>query len=225
MDSANGEIGSVEPEVDDLDDRRWGFTLELLAVVLMSLTAIATAWTGFQSSKWSGIMSIRFSEAAANRTESVRWSNIAAQEVNLDASVFIAWVEAVAVGDAQLADFVQERFPRRLHEATEAWLATDPLDDPDAPTSPFVMDEYVNDATVEALRLEALAEERSLEAREANQRSDNYVLTTIVFASVLFFAALSSKLYHRRPRVLLLSVAGVAFVAAVGVVLSFPIQW
>jgi hypothetical protein len=50
------------------------------------------------------------------------------------------------------------------------------------------------------------------------------VLTTIVFASVLFFAALSTKLRHRRPRVILLSVAGGAFIAALAVVLSFPVQ-
>jgi hypothetical protein len=212
----------VEP---DSDESRWGFTLELFAVLLMSLTAIATAWTGFQSSKWSGIMSIRFSEAAASRTESVRWSNTAAQEVNLDVSVFVAWVEATAVGNDDLAEFVRDRFPARLQVATDAWLDTDPLGDPSAPTSPFVMDEYAHEAAEEAVRLERLAETKSTEAREANQRSDNYILTTIVFASVIFFAALSSKLRDREARIALLSVAGVAFVGAVAVVLSFPIQW
>lgn len=209
----------------DPDESRWGFTLELFAVVLMSLTAIATAWTGFQSAKWSGVMSIRFSEAAAGRTESVRWSNTAAQEVNLDVSVFVAWVEATAVGDDELAGFIRDRFPTRLQVATDAWLDTDPLGDPDAPSSPFVMDAYVHEARDEALRLEALAETKSADAREANQRSDNYVLTTIVFASVIFFAALSSKLRDREARIALLSVAGVAFIGALAVVLSFPKQW
>lgn len=212
-------------EIDEGTESRWGFTLELFAVVLMSLTAIATAWTGFQSSKWSGIMSIRFNEASANRTESVRWSNAAAQELNLDVAVFVAWVQAEGVGDDELADFVRARFPDRLAVATDAWLATEPLSDPDAPSSPFAMDEYVNRASLEADRLEALADDKSVDARAANQRSDNYVLTTIVFASVLFFAALSSKLRDREARIALLSVAGVTFVIAVGVVLSFPIQW
>lgn len=70
--------------------------VELLAVIVRSLTAILTAWTGFQSSKWSGVMSINFNMAGASRTESVRQANIAGQQVNLDVGVFLAWVEAVA---------------------------------------------------------------------------------------------------------------------------------
>lgn len=209
----------------DPDFDRWGFTLELVAVILMSMTAIFTAWTGFQSAKWSGIMSIQFSEAAANRTESVRSSNIAVQEVNLDVEVFVAWVQAVATENELLAEFVVDRFPARLDVAVEAWLLTDPLDDPDAPKSPFEMEDYRNEAADESVRREALAEAASAEARVANQRSDNYVLVTIVFASVLFFAALSTKLKHLRPRLILLGVGGIGFVTAIGVVFSFPIQW
>ena len=209
-----------DPEID-----RWGFTLELFAVILMSMTAILTAWTGFQSAKWSGMMSIEFSEAAANRTESVRWSNIASQEVNLDVEVFVAWVQAVATDDDPLAEFIADRFPGRLRDATDAWLLTDPLNNADAPRTPFDMDEYEHAAADEALRRESLAEAAAAEARIANQRSDNYVLVTIVFASVLFFAALSTKLKHLRPRLVLLGVAGVSFIAATGVVFSFPIQW
>ena len=37
---------------------------EMIAVVLLTVTAIVTAWSGFQASKWSGAMSISFSQAS-----------------------------------------------------------------------------------------------------------------------------------------------------------------
>jgi hypothetical protein len=45
---------------------------ELVAVVVLSVTAIATAWTGFQASKWGGAMSINFSRASSARIEAAR---------------------------------------------------------------------------------------------------------------------------------------------------------
>lgn len=203
---------------------RFDRKLELLAVLVMSLTAICTAWTGFQSSKWSGVMSISFSEAGANRTESVRQSNLASAQQNLDVGIFLAWVEAVAEDDTVRADFLFERFPDRLRDATTPWIALEPLTNADAPSSPFVMDTYVVEATAEADRLERAAQASSQAARDANQRSDNYVVTTILFASVLFFAALSGKLDHFRNRVLLLGLSIVGLVVGLIVVGMFPVE-
>lgn len=42
---------------------------ELVAVVLLSITTVLTAWSGFQSSKWSGAMSIAFSQASSARIQ------------------------------------------------------------------------------------------------------------------------------------------------------------
>ena len=55
-----------------------------------------------------------------------------------------------------------------------------------------------------------------------NQRGDDYVLVTILFASVLFFAGISSKMDTKRARLFLLGTGVVVFVCASVVVLSFP---
>ena len=44
---------------------RWARTREVVAVVVLSITAILTAWCGFEASKWSGMMSIEFSQASS----------------------------------------------------------------------------------------------------------------------------------------------------------------
>ena len=62
--------------------------LELAATILMAIAAVLTAWTAFQSSKWSGVQAIEFSEAGAARTESTVFSTRAGQQALVDISGF-----------------------------------------------------------------------------------------------------------------------------------------
>jgi hypothetical protein len=198
--------------------------VELAGVLLIALTAVLTAWTAFESSKWGGVMSIEFSTANATRTESIRESNLANRQTVVDVSVFTSYVDAVASDDTELADFYAQRFPDRLAIAVEAWEATEPLEDPDAPATPFDMPEYVLEAADEADRLETEAAAASQRARDANQRSDNYTITTVFLATVILLAALSSKVDNPRLQMALLVVALVIF-ATIGVVVAqFPVE-
>jgi len=203
-----------------LIDRR----LELIAVIIMSLTAICTAWTGFQASKWSGVMSIRFSEANATRTESVRMSDLAGAQRSIDIDLGLNWVRATAQNDDALAEFLSDRFPDHLRVAVDAWVAMAPLDNPDAPSTPFEMSEYVLVEYLEAAELRERADEFALAARSANQQADDYVMLTILFALVIFFAALSTKLEHPRNRRVLLVLSVVFLAVGVGGLSTFRVE-
>ena len=190
----------------------------------MSLTAICTAWTGFQASKWSGVMSIRFSEANATRTESVRMSDLAGAQRSIDIDLGLNWVRATAQNDDALAEFLSDRFPDHLRVAVDAWVAMAPLDNPDAPSTPFEMSEYVLVEYLEAAELRERADEFALAARSANQQADDYVMLTILFALVIFFAALSTKLEHPRNRRVLLVLSVVFLAVGVGGLSTFRVE-
>lgn len=190
----------------------------------MSLTAICTAWTGFQASKWSGVMSIRFSEANATRTESVRMSDLAGAQRSIDIDLGLNWVRATAQNDDALAEFLSDRFPDHLRVAVDAWVAMAPLDNPDAPSTPFEMSEYVLVEYLEAAELRERADEFALAARSANQQADDYVMLTILFALVIFFAALSTKLEHPRNRRVLLVLSVVFLTVGVGGLSTFRVE-
>lgn len=193
-------------------------------MALLSMSAILTAWTGFQSSKWSGVQATSFSEAGALRTESVRASNTAGQQVAIDVGLFTAWADAYATGETGLAEFYRDRFTPVLDEATTAWEALEPLQSADAPPSPFSMDAYVLPKAVEANELELAADAAAAAARAANQQSDNYVIMSVLLASVLFFAALSSKLTSPRNRRVMFGLAAIGFCACALTVLTMPIE-
>ena len=198
--------------------------LELVTVFVMSLMVVLTAWTGFQSTHWSSVQSERYSHATAARTESVRASNTAGQQIALDVAVFIAWTEAYAEGDARRAEFVYERFPDRLRPAADAWVALDPLDNPDAPATPFEMDEYVVPAVQEADERLLEADEHLDDASAAANRTSSYVATTVVFAAVLFFAGMSTKLTSRRNRMVVMVLAAIGTVAGIARLVTLPIE-
>jgi hypothetical protein len=198
--------------------------IEIIAATILSITTILTAWTAFESSKWSGVQAIEFSQAGATRTESVKFSNQAASERNLDVGLFTQWARAVAEDNTQLSDFLRERFRDELKPAVDAWIATEPLTNENAPPSPFAMPEYRLEADDRAAQLEKEADAHAAAAREANQRSDNYVLTTVLFAVVLFFVGIGTKFESLRVQGGLLVLATIGLVSGVAVVLTFPIE-
>jgi len=243
-------IDAVDAEQDDrLDDleaaeavrarsRNLDRRFELFEAIMLSIAALLAAWAGFQSAKWSGEQANSYSQAGASRVESSRSSTLAGQQTTVDVISFTQWLQAanaegllnkppdpdgIYVPDPNaLSGFLFERFRPEFTVAVNAWLATRPRLNGDAPPTPFAMPEYQVAAAGEARRLEQVAEAQSADARRANQISDNYVLMTIMFATVLFFAGISSKMDTFRARAFLLGAAAVLLITAIGVVISFP---
>jgi hypothetical protein len=215
-----------EPIIDEATRRsirRWLNTnFELVSIVVMSLTAILTAWSGFQGARWTAIQTERYADATDAQAESVRASNSAEEATSIDLTVFIAWLDEQTDGDEAAAGFIYERFPERLRVATDAWLATDPFENPDAPPSPFAMEAYVVPAAIQAEELAVSAQEHTDSAREATERASEYVLMTVLFATVLFFASISAKLSGTGNRWALLNLAIIGLIAGSAVLLAFP---
>lgn len=220
----------------------WGSNdrIELIATIVLAVATILTAWSGFESGKWGGEQSVNFSEAGAARTESTRADTLGGQLVQIDVAMYIDWVAAIsedlnseAITEASLSPFVPVkgtisgflylRFREEFVPAVDAWLATDPINIADAPKTPFTMSEYVVAERVRALELSALADEKASAARTANQNGDNYVLTMVLFASVLFFAGVSSKMNRPRNRVIILGFGVFTLVVGLVILVSLPI--
>ncbi len=196
---------------------------ELLATILLAIAAVATAWSSYQSARWSGVQAIDFSKANAARVESTRASTEAGQETQIDVLTFTQWVNAYAGKDTRLADFYFERFRKEFKPAVNAWIATDPLHSPKAPPVPFAMPQYKLASQAESERLLGEAEAETAEARQSNQRSDNYVLAVVLFAAALFFAGISTKLSRPRQRVAILALGYLLFAGTTIWVLTFPV--
>jgi hypothetical protein len=198
---------------------------ELAATVLLAVAAVATAWSSYQASRWSGEQAIAFSASNAARVNASRADARAERQMQTDVATFIAWAQAYASGDRQAEEFFYQRFREEFRPAVDAWAATRPLRNPEAPLTPFELPEYRSAERERAAELDAEASRQTEIAKEDNQRSDNYVLAVVLFASSLFFAGISTKLSRLPNRVALVAIGWVVFLATLGWILTFPVSF
>ncbi len=198
--------------------------LEIAATVLLALAAVGTAWSSYQASRWNGEQAKAFSRANAARIESTRASGLADAQTQIDVATFTQWVNAYALERRELADFYFRRFREEFRPAVNAWIATRPLRNADAPLTPFAMSQYRLAARAEAERLETEAEALAAGARTNVQRATNYVLGVVLFAVALFFAGMSTKLRARRLQIVLLTLGATVFLGTVVWLATLPLS-
>jgi hypothetical protein len=185
--------------------------VELAATVLLAIATVATAWSGYQSTRWNGEQSKAAARASALRIDSTKAAALANSQTEVDVATFTQWVNAYAQGQKQLADFYFKRFREEFRPAVNAWIATRPLKNANAPLTPFAIPQYKLAASAESEQLDAQAEVQSATARRNIQRATNYVLGVVLFASALFFAGMSTKLSSPRLRIAMLSIGCAVF--------------
>lgn len=195
---------------------------ELVAVILLSVTTILTAWAGFQASKWGGAMSISFSEASSARITASRAEGVANRRTTIQVGLYTQWLQAAATDEQQLMDFLVSRFPEPLKTSFDVWIKSDPLTNPDAASSPFVLPEYRIPELDDAAAADAIADTKFQQALDYNQRGDNYTLLAVALAAVLFFAAISGRMKSRRSQWALLGMGLALFAFAMMLLLFFP---
>ena len=212
--------GAVRPPVAaSTGHKRW----EIVIVLLLGLTAVATAWSGYQASLWDGIQSSNYTKASGARTNAAQQRSAGNQFRIVDLGEFENYIDAAIAGDVETAEFYSKRFRDEFSVAFEAWIALDPLENPDAPPTPLGMPEYELASDQAADMLETRADELFTAGEEANNYSDVFTLTTLLFAVTLFFGAIAERFEYVRARVVLLAIAGAGLVAGVIIAFGQPI--
>lgn len=218
----HGHVHVHTPHLEEGPGRDW---LEIFAAVLLALATVASAWGVYQSARWGGYEAEKFAAATAHRVESTKAASVAEQEMAVDREIWVEWIKAYSTGQLELAGYIESKlFSKELKKAFEAWKGTDPPNNPDAPDSPFEMSAYRNPSMEKSEKLEALAQEETLEARHAIEISDRYVLFTVLFASVLFFAGISTKFDVRNVRMAVLGMGSLLFVVTTVAVALQPMH-
>jgi hypothetical protein len=203
------------------DGRSWQ---ELVATVLLVAAALATSWSSYQATRWNGEQAAAAGRTNAIRIEASRAQGLSEAQSQVDVATFIAWADADRRGEQKLARFYVDRFRDEFQAAFNAWLATRPLTNKAAPPTPFAMAEYQVASRNEAEHLDAQAEASAAEVRLDIQSASNYVLTVVLYAVVLFFAGMSTRISTPRLRWVLAIAGCLVFVGAVAWIATFPVS-
>lgn len=197
---------------------------EPLALLLLSLATVGTAWCSFQAATWAGI-SQRLSNLSASASRYAVTHELNAYQLQLvDVLLFSQYINARAGSNEPLARFYAERFRGEAKTAFAAWQATRPFENPDAPPHPFVTNLYQPRQLAEARVEEAESQHLFEQAGAAGRTSRGYVLVTVLLASALFCGGTAPKFGTLWGRRMVLAFGLGAFLFALFRLWSLPVQ-
>jgi hypothetical protein len=196
--------------------------VSLVEAGLLAVVALLAAWSGFSAAKWSTESRLSIAEASTIRN-SANTAQLEGLDARLgDALVFNSWLDAHALGNTEAEAIALRRFRPELRTAFDAWWATNPDTNPDAPAGPQAMPEYEAPGTKEAEKLTHEAEARFASGSDQGKDADDYVRTTVYLASVLFLVGISTQFPVRSARYGLLAIGFVILGFSVVQLVTLP---
>ena len=196
--------------------------LEIAEAVMLALIAVATAWSGYHAAKWDGHQALLYGQASRLRVEAGVAAIEGAQQRLLDVVQSNEWIRARDAKNPQLADAYRDRLSPEYRAAFDAWLKTEPLTNPDAPSGPTAMPQYRNALLEKAAELNSEANAAFTEGTKARAIAENYVRSTVLLATVLFLVAVAQRFKIRNVRQGLLLVASTLMIYALVDVGLYP---
>ena len=198
---------------------RW---LSIVEALLLSFVAVLAAYSGYAAAKWGTESSLALAGASAERTKANRSDTEAIVIRSLDSESFNAWFTAFTAGSANDERLAENRMRPGYRRAFDAWRATDPEHNPDAPAGPAYMPQYVIPQDAATKAHDAKADVAFAEGSEAGQTADRYIRATVFLATVLFLVGISGHFRIKQARMGLIGAAGLLLAFAVVQLLDLP---
>jgi hypothetical protein len=216
------EIGEHARHAGDAPTTLHTRVIVITEAVLLSLVALTAAYTGFASARWGTDASLKLAKASATRSAANRASLSNLTLRTLDASGFNAWFTAEIAGSKNEERIAIKRFRPAYRVAFNAWIATHPDTNPNAPPGPQYMPEYKQPLLTLSRQLDKEADDYYAEATKAAGTSDDYVRTTIFLASVLFLVGISSHFPLLGARYGMIAVGALLLIFSFAQLLGLP---
>jgi hypothetical protein len=197
---------------------------EPMGLLLLSLATVGTAWCSFQAASWQGVSQrlMNLSAASGRRAASDELKGF--QLAVLDVMLFSEYINARAASNEFTARFYADRFRGDAKAAFNAWIATNPFENSNAPPHPFVPSLYKPKLLDSAQELQSESQRLWEQAGNAGRNGRTYVLMTVLLASALYCGGTASKFNAVWVRKTVLAVGLSAFTVAVIRLMALPIQ-
>jgi hypothetical protein len=209
---------SASHEEHERRDRR----VSIAEAVLLAIVALTAAWSGYAAAKWSTESRLSLAEASTARTKASRADLEAMERRNFDSSTFESWFAAYIAGNERAMAIAERRFRPGFRVAFDAWRATKPETNPNAPPGPTYMPQYRQPERARAQALDTQAGEDFARGADQGKTADDYIRVTVFLATVLFLVGLSTHFAYRGVRYGLVGVGVVLLVISFVQIVALP---
>jgi hypothetical protein len=196
--------------------------LQICEAALLAVVTLTAAWAGYSAAKWSTESRVDIAKASSLGNVATRDDLSAISLRNFDASTFNAWFIAFTLNSPQKEAIAVHRFRPQFLVAFNAWMATDPLHNPDAPPGPTYMPQYHLPQQTQADALDNESASKFQQGNQAGLTSDNYVRITVLLAVVLFLVGIGSSFKLKGVRYALVGFGSVLLIFSVVLIVQQP---
>jgi hypothetical protein len=195
---------------------------EMLAVLLLGIATIGTAWCGYQASRWNQEQGDISREGSDLRIEANRQFGLATQAIVYDANLVAQYAKAVVDGDTDLQQFFRTTlFRPAFLPVLERW--EEAIKAGETPPNLLQDSDYVGGELADYEATQLQAEAKDVEAKDAGKNGDDYVLITVLLASALFFAGVTTSFKMQAARLILIGLAAVLIAYCVSRITTLPV--
>lgn len=181
--------------------------MDMMAVLLLGIATVATAWCGIQSSRWNGEEADAARVENLGRIESSRLFALASQEVAYDATMTAKYAESVVDENVRLQTFLRAYLIRPgFLPFLDDWQARVKAGD-ETVGNLFTDADYLDSQFAESEAATEASDIAAARSAEAASTADDYLLTTLLTATALFFAGVTTSFGTRSARLALLAAA------------------
>jgi hypothetical protein len=203
------------------DKRDYWF--EMIAVVLLGIATIGSAWCGYQASSWNGEESRQARNATDFRVEASRLFALGTQKVSYDATIGAQYAAAYVAKNPGLQQFYRDVLARaEFRPILDQWNAKAAAGDKSF-GSLFDDKAYMQAQFGGYQTAETKANAATRLSSEAAKTGDDYILTTLLMAAALFLAGVASSFGSRSARVVLIAASAVVLALAAARLIDLPV--
>ena len=196
--------------------------ISIAEAALLSIVTLMAAWSGYSAAKWGSEASLSLARSSSAQNSADLDRIQASQIRTLDSVSFNGLFAAYQTHNPRLFRLMLRRLRPGYLVAVDAWIATHPLKNPDAPPDPSYMPQYKIPQQTQARVLGAQGQAEFKEGQAASGTADKYVRLTVFLAAVLFLVGIASHFAARSARYGLIGIASVLLIVSAVQLLGLP---
>lgn len=196
--------------------------IDAASVVMLGVIMIAISYTAYEAHLWSSIQTFLLRDVNIDDLHAAKEELSQGQYTALDVLTFTQYSNALIKNDQSLSNFYYERFRPEMKIAVDAWLQTDPLKNPNAPPSPFAMEEYNRTYALQSKQYAVKASMELQQAQQANENSSSYVFLSVLYSSALFIDGVIGRTSNKKLGSILLCMTMTITIVATIILIQTP---
>ena len=196
--------------------------LEVLAVILLGIATVGTAWCALQSQLWSGESDRIANLAATEHSEANRLYGLATQTIAYDATMVASYAQAVASGNDKLMSFYRNSLVRKgFLDHLNSWETQ--VKAGGTPQNLLDNKPYLDEVLGPYRVAQDKANADTKAGEDADRLGDLYTLSTVLLAVSLFFAGVTASFRSSTLRVILLAACLITILISAARLAGLPI--